>query len=861
MLTSNSTTVCLLVLGLSLSGCNGQQGATTTDNKSTEVSNNWVQNPANYVNPFIGTEGVYDHRQTSNVVPGAVLPHGMFNFGPEHAYTEDLLKESERMTRLIKDEKGRVPVAPGGYNYAASRIKGFSFTRLSGTGCLGASGDIPVLPFTAPIIHSPDTDMLDAYYSAGFSHQDETATPGYYQVKMDNGVNVELSATTRSGIARFTYAQEKQAKLLFRSAYSQLGSGDAFTQVDIEKGEISGYVTSGNFCGYLGEFNRRDYYTLHFIAKLDVPITGSGGWQDDQVITNTDHAKGGMGYGEKGIPKLGKGSGLWVDLDLSAQKTVTMRVGISYVSLANARENLHREQTAKNLNPKQPSALPFNEVRANAYQQWNQALGKVKVSSDNKDTLTTFYTALFHSQFHPNVFSDVNGEYLGFDQAVHKVSGKQTAQYANFSGWDVYRSQLQLVTLLDAARGSDIAQSLYNQALQYNGVWDRWTHNSGATGVMSGDPSTIAIANFAAFGATNFDLNGAYQSLLHAARTPSPFDLSDEGCPVFCRGQHPSLDQWLSVNYISDQSNSWEGASETLEQASADFALSQLALTLGDKEASTELLHRSGYWKNLFNQSATGTLGYIQGRNLDGSWKADFEPNSEHLFVEGSPAQYLWMVPFDGSGLNTIVGGDEAMATRLDNHFHKPDGSWVLFRDDATYSDVSNQPSIASPWMYLFTGQAYKTQDTVRATIEQLWNNTTKGIPGQDDLGQMSSWYVFSALGLYPLLPGRADMVLTSPIFSKAQIGNLTINAPHTSNENRYIESLKVNGSASTKSWIDDSYIKEPVTLTFELSSKPNKSWGAAKGDRPPSFSTKILSTKVVHDIQKKTSNDTVGDQ
>ncbi|MFT4929136.1 MAG: putative alpha-1,2-mannosidase, partial [Phenylobacterium sp.] len=295
-------------------------------------------------------------------------------------------------------------------------------------------------------------------------------------------------------------------------------------------------------------------------------------------------------------------------------------------------------------------------------------------------------------------------------------------------------------------------------------------------------------------------------------------------------------------------SNSWEGASETLEQASADFALSQLANRLGHQHDERLLLNRSAYWKNLFNPQATASnskaKGYIQGRNSDGSFKADFDANSNHLFVEGSPAQYLWMIPFDGSGLNQLLGGDEIMANRLDNHFHKPDGSWVLFRDDATYADVSNQPSIASPWMYLFTGQAYKTQDTVRETISQLWNDTTKGIPGQDDLGQMSSWYVFSALGLYPLLPGRADLVLSSPIFSDAKIGNLTIRAPHTSDKNRFVQSLKVNGKNSTKSWIDESYLQQPVVLDFTLSNTPNISWGAAKADRPPSFSATTFARK-----------------
>lgn len=786
---------------------------------------NYVADPAAYVNPFIGTEGVYNHRQAANVVPGAVVPHGMFNFGPEHAYTMDLLAESEGISKRVLEDNGRVPVSPGGYNYAASRVKGFSFTRLSGTGCLGASGDIPVLPFTKPIKGSPETDKLNAYYSAGFSHEQETAVPGYYQVKMDNGVNVELAATTRTGLAQFTFDNPDEAKLLFKTADSQLGSGDAFATVDVEKGEITGYVTSGNFCGYLGEYNRRDYYTLHFVAKINRKIAATGAWKNDKVMHGAKQAKGGTGYGDKGIPKMGEGSGVWVELDLGNQNQVTMQVGISYVSLNNARENLTKEQ---------PTTSNFASVRQGAYNLWNDALGKVKVVSDDKDKLTTFYTALFHSQFHPNVFSDVNGQYTGFDQKTHKVSNKQHIQYANFSGWDVYRSQLQLVTLLDRKRGADIAQSLLNQAEQYNGVWDRWTHNSGPTGVMSGDPSTIAVANFVAFGANEFDVKGAYESLYKAAVEPTPLDLSNEGCPVFCRGQHPSLDQWQKVNYISDQSNSWEGASETLEQASADFALSQLSQRLGHNDHSQLLLSRSGYWKNLYNPQTQ----YIQGRNLDGSWKDNFDPNSPHLFVEGSPAQYLWMVPFDGQGLNRLVGGDKVMSSRLDSHFRKPDGNWVLFRDEAKYADVSNQPSIASPWMYLYTGDAYKTQDTVRETINQLWQNDTKGIPGQDDLGQMSSWYVFSALGVYPLIPGRADLVLSSPIFKQTQIGNLTINAANASDANRFIDNLTVNGYSSKQSWIDETYINKPVMLNFKLSDTPNKQFGSAIADRPKSYSS-----------------------
>ena len=203
------------------------------------------------------------------------------------------------------------------------------------------------------------------------------------------------------------------------------------------------------------------------------------------------------------------------------------------------------------------------------------------------------------------------------------------------------------------------------------------------------------------------------------------------------------------------------------------------------------------------------------------------------------------MLPFDGQGLNTLLGGDQVMSSRLDAHFHKPDGSWVLYRDSAEYADVSHQPSIATPWMYLFTGDAYKTQQTVRETMKQLWHNSVSGIPGQDDLGQMSSWYVFSALGMYPLYPGRADMVLSSPAFTEAKIGNLTIKAPNASEQAIYIDSLKVNGVSTQNSWLNEDYISTPTLLEYQLNTQPNKQFGQAHEHRPPSYSASATMTKV----------------
>jgi len=803
---------------------------TGCDSKKVDVQ--WVKNPAAFVNPFIGTEGERSITDAANTVPGAVMPFGMLSFGPETTFSEALTEH--RRYKMAKEDNLRLPVSPGGYNYAANRIRGFSLTRLSGTGCLGASGDIPFLPFTKEIKHSPDNDPMDEYYSVGFNHDNEQAKPGYYQVKLSNDVNVELTATNRTGIARFNYPENTSAKLLVRTSYSQLGSGNAYTKIDKENGEITGHVISGNFCGYLGKYNRRDYYTLYFVAKFDKDIIETGSWEDGNVIAEAIEANGGMPYGEKGIPITGEGSGVWVKFNTSKNTTVNMRVGISYVSVENARLNLNEEQTNQD---------SIETLSKKGFQAWNNSLSKIQVESIDTASLTTFYTALYHSQFHPNIFSDVNGEYAGFDGETHKVKGAQKEQYANFSGWDIYRSQLQLLTLTHPERANDIAQTLLNQSNQYNGIWDRWTHNNGPTAVMSGDPATIAIANFVAFGSDSFNVEEAYKSLSKAAKVPTEFDLSPIGAPIFSRGQKPSLDQWLEVNYISDQSNSWEGASETLEQSSAYFALAQLSKRLGYKEDHNLFLKQSGFWKNLYNPNATPEQGYIQGRNIDGTWKEGFNPNDESLFVEGSPLQYLWMVPFDGDGLVNKMGGSGIAEARLDNFFHKEDGSWALYREGGDYSDVSNQPSINAPWMYLFTGKAYKTQETVRATMSNLWKPTTTGIPGQDDLGQMSSWYVFSAIGMYPLYPGRADMVLGSPSFTNVKInrsqGNIYIEALNASLNNIYVSSLKVNEKPSLQSWINEEFIKVGGKLSFEMSTIKNEKFGD-KNNQPPSYSTSL---------------------
>ena len=758
--------------------------------------------PTEHVDPLIGTSNLGD------VFPGAVTPFGMFSFSPEtsrgNAYRT---------------------AAPGGYLYDATRIRGFSLTHMSGTGCAGGSGDIPIFPYAGEVTSSPQADAKDATYASTFSHANEIAKPGYYKVGLDSGVTTELAATTRTGSAKFAFPADKPASLLFRTSNSEVGSSDAQVTIDPAKRTVSGSVTSGNFCGYLASVGQRSYYTLHFVAEFDQPFAKTGTWKDTTVTPGSTSAQGGTTYGTDGWMPPNKGSGAYLGFDA---KTVNMRIGISYVSKANAHANLKAEN---------PPGTSLEKTAARAKQAWREQLNKIEVTGGQPESRTTFYTALYHALLHPNVFSDVNGEYWGFDQKKHRVKGSQETQYATFSGWDVYRSQVQLLTLLEPRKAGDIAQSLLNQADQNGGIWDRWTHASGSTAVMTGDPSAPALAGIYAFGGTNFDARDALKSLVKAATVPTAKDLSSAGKPVMSIGQRPSLDKYLALHYIPTKSNAWGGAVETLEDTTADFALAQLALKTNDKKTYDKFLKRSQYWQNVFNPE---NGGYIQNRDENGAWPG-FEPSTGDGFAEGSSAQYTWMIPHNRAGLFDAMGGTAAVNSRLDAFFKDADGNWALTKSGELHAEMDNEPSINTPWIYNYTGQPYKAQETLRQAMTQLWNTTTGGIPGNDDLGAMSSWYVWTALGLYPEVPSRADLQVGAPLFPRAVIHRdrgrtIQINAPAAPAQ--YIQSMKVNGRTSTKPWLSESFVKDGGTLDYVLGTTPNTAWGSAAKDAPPSWRT-----------------------
>lgn len=785
-------------------------GLAATAGPATAASSyDTVKDPVSYVHPLIGTANA------GNTYPGAVQPFGMLAWSPQNS----------------RGKQVSTP-APGGYQYDATKIRGFSLTHLNGVGCSGANGDIPIMPYVGDVDTSPTSDATDAKYASAFSHADETATAGYYKVGLASGASAALTTTARTGTGQFGFPADKPATMLFRTSNSESGSTAATVEINKAERTVTGSVTAGNFCGPQSANNRKDLYTLYFTAHFDKAFAKVGTWTDDTVRPGSTSASGGTGYSSSGNPVAGKGSGAYITF-AGGTTAAQAKVAVSYVSPQNAEDNLRTENGRHET---------FDSVRKRAAKTWNKALKTVEVGGGTDAQRSTFYTALYHSMLEPTLTSDVDGRYLGADRKPHRLAKGQKAQYGTFSGWDQYRAQVQLMTLLNPRAGSDYAQSLYNYASQRGGEWDRWLLENGKTSVMSGDPSDAALAGIYAFGGHDFDVEGALKSLVTAATVPTANDSDSAGCNVECVGQRPALDKYLELGYVpADGCHCWGGAAETLEDAAADYGLSELSRQVGKSADAKKFLERSGNWTNVFDANATAAGGYIRDRKADGTWVGTFSPGTGTGFVEGSSARYTWMVYSDIAGLASAMGGNETAMRRLDAFFRTPDGKFDFTAKDATRYDPTNEPDINAPYLYDYLGAPYKTQETVRAEMDQLWTDAPGGIPGNDDAGTMSSWYVFSALGMYPQNPSRADLVLTAPLFPHAVVHTghgktITVDAPAASAANSYIHGLKVDGKQSGKSWVPASFVTRGGTLDYALGATPDTSWGAAAADAPPSF-------------------------
>jgi predicted alpha-1,2-mannosidase len=683
-----------------------------------------------------------------------------------------------------------------GYDHDNERSTGFSMTHAS-VGC-NAFGDIPMLPTTTPIGSQP------WWAWERIAHDDtEVGVPGYYTVRFpDTGVTAELTATTRTGVGRFKYPDDGRPALFHvRSGGSLAGNSAATVQIGADNTTVTGSATTGDFCG------KGNTYTVYFAMKFSRPFTSYGTFDGDSVFAGARSADSDR-------------SGGWVEFP--AGSVLEVRTALSYVSVDAARANLAAEGGAS-----------FDDVRAAASTQWNAALSRIAVAGTNSGDVKTFYTSLYRSLLHPNTFNDADGRYVGFDGNVHTVARGHT-QYANFSDWDTYRCLAALQALLFPERASDMAQSLVNDARQ-SGSFPRWALANSATGEMTGDNVVPLIVNLYAFGARDFDLKTALYFMLKAT--------TDGGVGRGGYVERPGIATYLQHGYAPQTEefrgdHGIDGASITLEWSVDDFAISRFADALGETAIGAEFQNRAQYWQNLFNP----LTGYITPRTAEGislPWPGFSGPTSDFGqdgFEEGNAAQYLWMVPQNISGLVTLLGGRQAAAERLDRFTTELNAG-----PDEPLLWLGNEPGFGVPWLYNYVGQPWKTQETVDRVRRDLFGPTPVGEPGNDDLGAMSSWYVWAALGLYPSTPGTAILTVNTPLFDRTEIALpagkfIRISAPGASHGQNYINGLSIDGHPTDRTFLPESIIRTGGDLTFSLSDVPNTVWGTAESSAPPSF-------------------------
>lgn len=690
--------------------------------------------PYDSVDPFIGTAG------GGNTFPGATLPFGMIQWSPDTG-------------------------PDGWYDYGKNRITGFSLTHISGAGC-PVYGDIPVLPWAGELNESPHANR--DRYSVAFSHANESAHPGDYAVTLDNGTKVELTVTDRAGIARLTFPAGVPARLLLNAGGSANSTvvdkkpddparaNDGYTIRIAGQDGVEGEARAGNFCG------SPTRYTLHFAAEFSRPFVRTAMWKDDAIEPaareeNARHA------------------GAW--LDFGDQREVTMKVGISFVSVEGARANLKSETSERENLQSETSERDFDQIRHAARVIWARTLGQIAVEGGTPEQRMIFYTGLYHMLLSPNRFSDTDGEYAGFDGEAHKVQLYQGTcngnhcvhlQYANFSDWDIYRDVIQMHALLDPDLGSDEAQSLVNDAEQ-SGWLPRWPAANDVTYVMGGDSPVVLLADAYAFGAHNFDTKAALDFMLKAANQP--------GVGPHGESERPFLADELKLGYVPVDKDRI-AASRTLEYASDDFAIAEFAGALGDGAGvdalmKRALMNRAGNWQNLLDPETK----WIRPRNADGSWQAGFDalhslpkvPGAEQWvgpigFEEGNSPQYSFMVPFDYPRLIAAMGGNSVVVPRLDSFFSK-----LICWGEPCFN-MANEPDFVVPYTYAYTNAPWKTDDVITRIEQQTFSTKPDGIPGNDDLGATSGVYVWNALGLYPGVPGVGGFFLGTPMFRSATV-------------------------------------------------------------------------------------------
>lgn len=678
-----------------------------------------------------------------------------------------------------------------GYAYDNPEATGFSMTHAS-VGC-AAFGDISMLPTTTPVGVQPWHAREEIAHDST-----EMGVPGYYTVRFPaTGVTAELTATRRTGVGRFSYPNNGSPALFHvRSGASLAGNSAATLHIE-DNDTITGSATSGGFCG------RNNVYTVYFAMKFSQPFSSWGTWDGDGVHPGANAVNSRDSGGYVGFP---------------AGAVLEVRTALSYVGVDGARANLVAEAGAR-----------FDDVRAAASAEWNSALSRISVAGKDPGDVDTFYTALYRSLLHPNTFNDADGRYLGFDGAIHRVPDGHT-QYANFSDWDTYRSLAPLQGMLFPQRASDMAQSLVNDAEQ-SGSYPRWPIANSATGMMTGDSVVPLVVNLYAYGGRDFDRRTALRFMVDAA--------TNGGVGLNGYVERQGIAAYQELGYRPQTADFRASASITLEWSVDDFAIARFAESLGDSVIAAEFQNRSQYWQNLFNP----TTGYVSPRSAAGFFPGgpgfvDFPAGfGQDGYDEGNAEQYLWWVPHNVAGLVIALGGRKAVAERLDR-FTKE----LNVGPNEPHLWAGNEPGFGVPWLYNYIGQPWKAQRTVDR-VRGLFGPTPDGAPGNDDLGALSSWYVWAALGMYPSTPGTTILTVHTPIFDRVVIalpeGNtLRITAPGASGRSplKYIGGLSVDGRPTDQTFLPESIVRTGGDLTFALADRPDKDWGSGESSAPPSF-------------------------
>jgi predicted alpha-1,2-mannosidase len=763
-----------------------------------------AKGPTDRVHVFAGTRPGHDTFGGGHNFPGAAAPFGMVQWSPD---------------TTPADRNGR-----GGYDYRDSHIKGFSLTHLSGAGC-ALYGDFPFLPTTEPLDASPaaDDSGLDGRFQPGFSHGRESGRPGYYSVRLNpvggGAIETELTAATRTGMARFAFPRSPHASVLINAGGSAQPDDFAAVQIDPAGGEIDGTASSGLFCG------QRPRYRVYVAAVFSRPFAAYGAWEGDRLQPGSLSATASQAPAAN--PPTSADAGAYATFDTRRDRTVSVRVGLSFVSVEDARANLAAEIAGHS----------FGDIARGTDASWNGWLSRIRVAGGPRGAADTFYTALYHAGLAPRTFSDVGGAYIGMDGLVHRAAGR--VQYADFSGWDTYRTQIQLLSILAPRRAGQMVQSLLADAAE-SGCLPRWPYANGQSMTMVGDSADPLIASAAAFGVGGFDRAAALAAMLRGADAPCRSAngeyLQRQGLAAYlARGYVPyDLDTNIrnSNSIYGDPDAVWGSAATTLEYALDDFSIAQFAArALRDRPTYRRFMRRSGNWRRLFN----GRSRMIEPRYEDGTFPTPYDNLHGGGFVEGNSLQYSWMVPHDPAGLFRGIGGSRRAAARLGHFLRKLNGG-----AGGTHTDhalLGNEPTLNVPWLYDWAGQPFRTQATVRRAL-RLYDTSPAGYPGNDDLGTLSSWYVFGALGLYPSVPGVGLLTIGSPLFRHASLA-----LPHgrrlaitTRGGGRYITAMKRNGRAHGKPWLTWCSLSRGGRLAFALAPRPDRRWGAAAAARPPSF-------------------------